>query len=211
MNPLVLSSNSGYVVLQAGAAPLPREAGQILLPLARAAIAGELGIARPTRDDTPWLQQQGACFVTVTEKGNLRGCIGTLRPHRALAEDVRGNAIAAAFRDPRFKPLTSAQIDAISLEISVLSGLEALAFTDEPDALRQLRPGVDGVVLEYGHHSSTFLPQVWESFREPSEFLAHLKQKAGLPPDLWDREMKLMRYTVQKWREEEGKRATGDT
>ena len=204
MNPVVLTSNTGYVVLQAGTAPLPQEAGQVLLPLARAAIAGELGIARAARDDTPWLRQQGACFVTVTESGNLRGCIGTLRPHRALAEDVRGNAIAAAFRDPRFKPLTPAELDAVSLEISVLSALEALAFSGEQDALRQLRPGIDGVVLEYGHHSSTFLPQVWESFKEPSDFLAHLKQKAGLPPDLWDREMKLMRYTVQKWREEQG-------
>ena len=204
MNPIVLTSNTGYVVLQAGAAPLPQEAGQILLPLARAAIAGQLGIARTAREDTPWLRQQGACFITVTQNGNLRGCIGTLRPHRALAEDVRGNAIAAAFRDPRFKPLAAAELDAIALEISVLSALEPLAFASEQDALRQLRPGIDGIVLEYGHHSSTFLPQVWESFKEPSDFLAHLKQKAGLPPDLWDREMKLMRYTVQKWREEQG-------
>ena len=204
MNPVVLTSNTGYVVLQAGAAPLPREAGQVLLPLARAAIAGELGIARTARDDMPWLRLQGACFITVTEAGNLRGCIGTLRPHRALAEDVRSNAVAAAFRDPRFKPLTTAELDAISLEISVLSALEALACSGEQDALRQLRPGIDGVVLEYGHHSSTFLPQVWESFKEPADFLAHLKQKAGLPPDLWGPEMKLMRYTVQKWREEQG-------
>jgi AmmeMemoRadiSam system protein A len=204
VNPIVHTSNTGYVVLQAGAAPLPREAGQVLLPLARAAIAGELGIARTARDDMPWLRQQGACFITVTEAGNLRGCIGTLRPHRALAEDVRSNAVAAAFRDPRFKPLTTAELDAISLEISVLSALEALACSGEQDALRQLRPGIDGVVLEYGHHSSTFLPQVWESFKEPADFLAHLKQKAGLPPDLWGPEMKLMRYTVQKWREGQG-------
>jgi AmmeMemoRadiSam system protein A len=200
----VVTAHSGYVVLQAGAAPLPQEAGQVLLPLARAAIAAELGIERPASHDIPWLRQQGACFITVTQKGSLRGCIGTLRPHRALAEDVRGNAIAAAFRDPRFKPLAAAELDVISLEISVLSALEALACASEQDALRQLRPGVDGVVLEYGHHSSTFLPQVWDSFREPAEFLAHLKQKAGLPPDLWDGGMKLMRYTVQKWREEQG-------
>jgi len=173
----------------------------VLLPLARAAIASELGIARHAHDDPPWLKQQGACFITVTESGKLRGCIGTLRPHRALADDVRGNAVAAAFRDPRFKPLTVAEFGAISLEISVLSALQSLAFSDEEDVLKQLRAGIDGVVFEYGHHSSTFLPQVWESFKEPREFLAQLKYKAGLPPDFWDREVRLARYTVAKWRE----------
>jgi len=205
MNPIVVPSSSGYVVLKADDPSLPREAGQVLLPLARAAIAGELGIARATPDELPWLRRQGASFITLTEGGRLRGCIGTLRPHRALGEDVRGNAVAAAFRDPRFKPLTAGELDAVSLEVSVLSTLETLAFSDEQDALRQLRPGIDGIVLEYGHHSSTFLPQVWESFREPADFVAHLKQKAGLPPDLWDGNMKLMRYTVTKWREEERK------
>ena len=203
MNPVVLSTNSGYVVLDGSPAPLPREAGEVLLPLARAAIAGELGIARPVRDDLPWLKQHGACFVTVTDVGKLRGCIGTLRPHRALGDDVRGNAVAAAFRDPRFRPLSSAEFGSIALEISVLSPLQPLAFSDEHDALAQLRPGIDGVVLEYGYHSSTFLPQVWESFGDPAEFVAQLKRKAGLPPDLWDANMKLMRYTVAKWREEE--------
>ncbi len=76
-----------------------------------------------------------------------------------------------------------------------------MSFSDEPDALSQLRAGVDGLVFEYGHHTSTFLPQVWENFREPSEFLAHLKYKAGLPPDFWDSTVRLSRYTVHKWRE----------
>ena len=205
MNPVVLTANSGYVVLETGAAPWPREAGKVLLPLARAAIAGELGIAGAAHDDLPWLKQQGACFVTLTDAGKLRGCIGTLRPHRALGEDVRGNAIAAAFRDPRFKPLSSVEFASISLEVSVLSPLQALDFSDERAALAQLRPGIDGVVLEYGHHSSTFLPQVWDSFKDPAEFVAQLKRKAGLPPDLWDRDMKLMRYTVDKWHEQEEK------
>ena len=206
MNPIVLTSNTGDVVLDTATGPLPREAGEVLLPLARSAIAGELGIGDAARDDLPWLKQQGACFVTLTEAGKLRGCIGTLRPHRALGEDVRGNAVAAAFRDPRFKPLIAADFPAIALEVSVLSPLQALAFSDERDALAQLRPGIDGVVLEYGHHSSTFLPQVWESFKDPGEFVAQLKRKAGLPPDLWDRGMKLMRYTVEKWHEEEARR-----
>jgi len=199
--PIVLPAASGYVVLQKGVESLPRDAGSVLLPIARAAIANELGIARSAPEDEPWLKQHGASFITVTEAGKLRGCIGTLRPHRALAEDVRNNAVAAAFRDPRFRPLTAPEFGAVSLEISVLSALEAIAFTDERDALSQLRAGIDGVIFEYGHHSSTFLPQVWESFSEPADFLAQLKYKAGLPPDFWDDAVKLMRYTVAKWRE----------
>ena len=180
---------------------LPQDAGGTLLPLARAAIAHELGVSPPATADAPWLTRPGACFITLMHGDRLRGCIGTLHAHRALAEDVTENAVAAAFRDPRFKPLTAIEFEATAVEISVLSPLEPLAFADEQDALNQLRAGIDGLIFHYGHHSSTFLPQVWENFREPSEFLAHLKYKAGLPPDFWDPEVKLSRYTVLKWRE----------
>ncbi len=183
------------------AAP-PADGGSVLLPLARAAIARELGRAHPAGEDAPWLREQGACFITLTHSGKLRGCIGTLRAHRALGDDVKANAVAAAFHDPRFKPLAIEEFDAISVEVSVLSALEPMTFIDEQDAVRQLRAGIDGVVFQYGHHSGTFLPQVWESYLHPAEFLGHLKYKAGLPPDFWDREVKLSRYTVVKWREE---------
>ena len=182
-------------------APYPPDAGRVLLPLARSAIAARLGLGPSAQDDRPWLQQQGACFITVMRDDKLRGCIGTLRAHRALAEDVKANAVAAAFRDPRFAPVDAGELAAIALEISVLSALEAICFADELDALKQLRAGVDGVVFEYGHHTGTFLPQVWEDIKEPADFLAHLKYKAGLPPDFWDKDVKLSRYTVHKWRE----------
>jgi uncharacterized protein len=198
-----VAAAAGHAPLPDGMEQLPPDAGQVLLPLARAAIAAELGIERRARDDASWLKQHAACFITLTQSKKLRGCIGTLRPHRSLGEDVRANAIAAAFRDPRFKPLSAAEFEGISLEISVLSALEPLFFSDEHDALRQLRAGIDGVVFEYGHHSSTFLPQVWETMKDSIEFLAHLKYKAGLPPDFWDREVKLARYTATKWREED--------
>ena len=201
--PIVLPSGSGYVVLVGGGA-LPQDAGRVLLPLARAAIASQLGLNRAAREDLPWLREQGACFITLMQGDTLRGCIGTLRAHRALADDVKANAAAAAFRDPRFPPLAAAEFGAVALEISVLSALVPMTCADEPDALKQLRAGVDGVVLEYGHHSSTFLPQVWDNFREPAEFLAHLKYKAGLPPDFWDPGLKLSRYSVSKWREQQG-------
>lgn len=179
----------------------PQNAGTILLTLARAAIALKLGKAHATPAEADWLRVQGACFITLTHGGKLRGCIGTLRAHRTLADDVTANAEAAAFRDPRFPPLTATEFETVAVEISLLSALEPLAFSGEDEALAQLRAGRDGVVFEYGHHSSTFLPQVWEELREPAEFMAHLKYKAGLPPDFWDSEVRLMRYTVSKWRE----------
>src|SRR5262245_61761024 len=129
VDPIVLPSASGYVVLQKAAEPLPHDAGSVLLVLARASIARELGVTLAAADDLPWLAGQGACFITVTHNGNLRGCIGTLRPHRALRDDVKANAVAAAFRDPRFKPLTLDEYGGIAVEISVLSGLDPLQFT----------------------------------------------------------------------------------
>ena len=177
--------------------------GEVLLPIARAAIARELGFERNAPEDEAWLREPGATFVTLTQGEALRGCIGTLQAHRALGEDVRQNAVAAAFRDPRFKPLTATEFDGVEVEVSLLSALESLRFTDERDALQQLRIGVDGVIFQYGHHKSTFLPQVWRDFTEPAEFMAHLKYKAGLPPDFWGPDVKVSRYTVIKWRESE--------
>ena len=180
---------------------LPEEAGGILLPLARAAIAAKVGVEHSAAADAAWLRSTGACFVTLTRDALLRGCSGTLRAARTLLEDVRHNAVAAAFHDPRFKPLTRDEYLGISVEVSVLSPLAPLDFADEPEALAQLRPGIDGLTFEFGHHRSTFLPQVWESYPQPAEFLGRLKIKAGLPPDFWDGEVKLARYLVSKWRE----------
>jgi AmmeMemoRadiSam system protein A len=202
VTPFVFLTGSGHVVLSPSESPaLPDNAGTVLLPLARAAIAGQLGLSHPAAEDAPWLKREGASFITLKREGRLRGCIGTLRAHRILGEDVKANALGAAFRDPRFKPLTTEEYAGLAVEISVLSGLEQLRFADERDALRQLRVGVDGVIFQSGHHHSTFLPQVWEDYKEPAEFLAHLKYKAGLPPDFWDSEVKLARYTVHKWHE----------
>ena len=181
---------------------LPQNAGNILLPLARAAIAAQLGTTHAASDAADWLRETGASFVTLMQQGRLRGCIGTLEAHRTLGEDVKANAVAAAFRDPRFKPLDKHEFDALSVEVSVLSAIESIAFRDEDDALAQLRPEIDGVIFEYGHHRSTFLPQVWEDFRDPRVFLGNLKYKAGLPPDFWDPAVKLSRYTVSKWSEQ---------
>ena len=181
---------------------IPAHAGDVLLPLARAAIAATLGLPAHAREETCWLTQPGASFVTLTKQGELRGCIGTLEAHRALGADVKANAVAAALRDPRFKPLAADEFPAIRVEVSVLSPVQPMSYRDEADALAQLRPGVDGVIIQYGHHRSTFLPQVWEDFRDPRLFIGHLKHKAGLPPDFWDPALIMSRYTVTKWRED---------
>jgi hypothetical protein len=201
VTPFVLLTGSGHFVPAKETAALPGNAGAVLLPLARAAIAGQLGLSQQANEDVPWLKREGASFITLKRDSRLRGCIGTLRAHRTLAEDVKANAVAAAFRDPRFTPLTADEFAGVAVEVSVLTALESLRFADEADALRQLRVGVDGVVLQFGHHTGTFLPHVWEDYKEPADFLAHLKYKAGLPPDFWDTEVKLARYTVHKWRE----------
>ncbi|MCK9389517.1 MAG: AmmeMemoRadiSam system protein B [Sulfuritalea sp.] len=175
--------------------------GPALLVRARNAIAARLD--QPTQAEAahPALALPGATFVTLTQNGDLRGCIGSLEAHRPLDQDVRANAVAAAFRDPRFPPLTLAEFPRTRVEVSLLTTPVPMTFSSEADALRQLRPNVDGIILTAGQHRGTFLPQVWEQLPEPRQFLALLKQKAGLPTDWWSPEVKLQRYEVRKWKE----------
>lgn len=178
--------------------------GEVLISIARNSIASAFDML-PERTDEgfPWLQEQGATFVTLNLHARLRGCIGTLEAHRPLLLDVKANAYAAAFRDPRFSPLTEKEFDHTEVEVSLLSAMQAINFSGEHDALAQLQPGVDGVVFEFGRYRSTFLPQVWEQLPDASLFMTHLKNKAGLHPEFWDDEVKLYRYTVTKWKEKD--------
>ncbi len=183
------------------AQPGESEKGRTLLTMARAEIGAKLGAAPAQPIAATWLREPGATFVTLTRQGELRGCIGTLEAYRPLELDVRENAVTAAFRDPRFLPLSRAEFDDIRVEVSLLSPPQPIAVRDEAAALAALRPHVDGVVFEYGQARSTFLPQVWEQLPDPAEFLAHLKRKAGLPADFWAEQVRLSRYTVNKWQE----------
>ena len=131
--------------------------------------------------------------------GDLRGCIGTVSAFRALAEDVRANAVAAAFRDPRFSPLVHDEFATTSIEVSLLGPCTMIVAADEDAALAQLRPELDGVVFEAGRKRATFLPQVWEQLPDRREFLAALKRKAGVPPTFWDDSVRLSRYSVEKF------------
>ena len=175
--------------------------GQALLTRARNAIAAALDNAQISESDHPALAQPGASFVTLTRNGQLRGCIGSLEAWRPLVEDVCANAQAAAFRDPRFPPLSAAEFNEIRIEVSLLTPARVMPCTDEANALQQMRPGKDGMIFECQGRRSTFLPQVWESLPEARNFLAHLKQKAGFPADFWSPDVRLYRYEVEKWQE----------
>ena len=175
--------------------------GPTLLQLARYAIGSALDIAMPRVPEPDWLAEPGASFVTLTKQGRLQGCIGTLAPYRPLGINVQENAMAAAFHDPRFRPLKRAAFDDIRIEVSLLSPTEPIAFDDEASAIAALRPHIDGVVFEFGRHRGLFLPQVWEELPKPAEFMAHLKNKAGLPMDFWKDGVRLSRFTVSKWKE----------
>ncbi len=180
---------------------LPENAGPALLGLARAAIAEALGQTVASTPAADWLRDPGASFVTLKQRGVLRGCIGSLVAHRPLGEDIRANALAAAFHDPRFPPVSAAEWPGVQVEVSVLSPLERLVVRSEADLITQIQPGRDGLLLRYGAYQGTFLPQVWEELPDPGQFLSQLKRKAGLPSDFWSPELEVYRYHVEKWRE----------
>ena len=175
--------------------------GRALLQLARAGITEALGGAARKPGPDARLDDDGAAFVTLTLNSQLRGCIGSLEACRPLREDVLANAVAAALRDPRFPPLTLAELALVKIEVSLLSPPTPVVVTSEAQAQAAIRPGIDGVIFEHGRHRATFLPQVWSQLPTPREFLAHLKRKAGLPADFWAPDVRLARYTVRKWSE----------
>ena len=188
---------------------LNSEEQTFLLELARSTIVSALNskneeiVNVPAVAVPPGLEMIGASFVTLhTRSGSLRGCIGSLQARRPLVEDVRNNALAAAFEDPRFPSLSARELPDIVIEISVLSVPQPLAYTDVNDLLQKLRPGIDGVVLESGWHRATFLPQVWEQLPSHREFLSNLCYKAGLPADAWrDTNVKISTYQVEEFAE----------
>lgn len=153
------------------------------------------------------LRQLRATFTTLKLDGELRGCIGSIEARKPLAVDVADNAYSSSFADPRFPPLTRAELERLSVSISILSPLEPLRVDSEHDIPGQLRPGVDGLVLEEGErYRSTFLPVVWEALPRPEAFLRQLKLKAGLPGDYWSGTVRISRYTTESI---EGDYATG--
>ena len=180
-----------------------RDLGRALLTIARSAIAARLDLPGDDEPRDPVLAQPAATFVTLRCGGDLRGCIGSLEPVRPLGVDVRENALAAAFRDPRFPPLVAQEFDATSIEVSLLSAAERLDVRSAEELAHRLRPGGDGLILEHDGRRVTYLPQVWDAIPDPRDFVAALKRKAGWPEGFWSPRMNVFRYGVTKWTEPE--------
>lgn len=189
---------------------LTPEQGAALVALARQTLAGHFGDTMESTDsqdrDSLLADQalQACCgtFVTLKINNQLRGCIGSLSATVPIVSGVRENALNAAFHDPRFSSLKKKEMDAVQIEVSVLSEPVPLAYTDADDLMAKLRPGIDGVILKKGHASATFLPQVWEQLPQPEPFLSHLCMKAGLPAGQWrEGDLTVLVYQVQYFEE----------
>jgi len=186
---------------------LSEDEGKYLLGLARETIKNRLfDLEEPRVDwkDTPEIfQKRLGTFVTINIEGNLRGCIGHIIPRETLIEGIKENAINAAFRDPRFPPLTKEEFDRIDIEISILTPPKELSYTDDKDLLKKLRQGIDGLIIKKGSYEATFLPQVWDQLPSKGEFLSHLCLKAGLSADSWKTgKLQVSTYQVQAFEEE---------
>ncbi len=190
-----------------------REEGAYLLKLARLEMETHLGIRRDRQGDSVgeavvdhghvFLEKRGV-FVTLHGKadGKLRGCIGSIGAHRPVEEGIRVNAVNAAFKDPRFSPLVGEELDRVCLEISILTEPEPLAAAGGDALLSQVRPFLDGVILEKDGKGATFLPQVWEQLPEPAAFFSHLCAKAGLDRNAWKKKgLTVSIYQVQSFEE----------
>jgi AmmeMemoRadiSam system protein A len=128
----------------------------------------------------PALTGHRGAFVTLRAAGSLRGCIGTIEGVCPLTEAVLRNARAAACEDPRFAPVSPAELDGLDLEISALTPLVPVASPDD------IVVGRHGVLLSAGGRRAVFLPQVAsEEGWDRTTMLRHLARKAGLPPDAW--------------------------
>lgn len=156
-------------------------------------------LAPDPREYPAALQAERATFVTLQSEDVLRGCIGVLEAIRPLVVDVAHNAFAAAFEDPRFPPLTRAELLRLEIHISILSPAEAMRFSSEADLLGQIRPGIDGLILEDRGRRGTFLTSVWKQLPTPGEFFEHLRRKAGLPAGHWSETLKVSRYTTESF------------
>jgi AmmeMemoRadiSam system protein A len=185
---------------------LTEEEGRCLLSVARQTIHQRL-FSSASQDLTDSeisskFSEKRGTFVTLTIDGGLRGCIGHITPQESLLEGIKVNAINAAFRDPRFRPLSRKEWERVKIEISILTAPKALTYSNAEDLLDKLRPGIDGVIIKKGFHQATFLPQVWEQLPDKKEFLNHLCMKAGLEKDAWKQEkLEVSTYQVQAFEE----------
>lgn len=185
--------------------------GDVLLKLARAAIRERLHIEHPTAADStasilaanPWLNESGACFVTLTEGGRLRGCIGSLAAHRSLGKDIAAHAVDAATRDPRFNPVTAAEYPLLNVEVSVLGEPEPITVNScdadsrgtgsKTATLASLQSGPqtdavkrDGSNVEHPVRSRTELEEVLRPGKDGLILADRRGRSATFLPQVWD-------------------------
>ncbi len=144
------------------------------------------------------LKENRGTFVTLKIDNQLRGCIGHIEAVQELYKDVAENAYSAAFRDPRFPPLSKEEYQNLNISISVLTKPERFVYQNTQELLEYLDKNKPGVILKKGTSQSTFLPQVWEDLKHPEEFLTHLSLKAGLAPDAWRDSVEIYTYTAEE-------------
>jgi AmmeMemoRadiSam system protein A len=166
-----------------------------LLRIARATLreytrTGRIPPGRPHRSS---LLAEAGAFVTLRVGGNLRGCIGTQAEDSPLYRTVQEMAVAAASRDPRFSPVTSEEVEDLTIEVSVLGGRERI------DTAEQIEIGVHGIAVAHDGRRGLLLPQVASENEWDSEtFLARACVKAGLPADHWrNPATEVERFTAQ--------------
>ncbi len=189
---------------------LTEDEGQELVRIARRTLEETLlhgRIYEPDLHRLPEpLRQKGASFVTLTQGGMLRGCIGSVVAHQPLALDVRDNAIKAALADPRFPPMRAEELPYTHIEVSVLTPPRPLTYRTPEELLEKIIPGKHGLVLVHDGHRGLFLPQVWEKLPDKVTFLEQLSLKAGLPAHAWrDPRTRVFTFEVQDFHEKEPK------
>lgn len=173
-----------------------------LLDIAQQSIEHGLATGGPVKVDhavtPPGLEMNGTCFVTLKLAGQLRGCIGNLSGSGSLLDGIASNAYQAAFKDPRFAPVSRKEVDQLEIEVSVLTPMQSLPVKSNAELLGKLRPGIDGLVFMAGDKQATFLPSVWEQLPDAAAFVARLKQKAGLAADFWSDDVRCEVYQAIK-------------
>jgi len=189
---------------------LTNKQGDALLSIARQTIMESLGINGPNINNEKnedilkdkIFQTNSGTFVTLHLNGQLRGCMGNIMASETIKDGVKRNAINAAFHDPRFPGVKKDELKNIDMEISILTKPVPMDYKDGQDLIDNLRVNIDGVILQKGRASATFLPQVWEQLPSPEEFLSHLCLKAGLPQDAWNSPgIEILTYQVQYFNE----------
>ena len=182
--------------------------GHLLLKLARQSILQEFKkenqLESLKEKISSWvLKENRGTFVTLHKSDELRGCIGNIEPVKDIFTGIEDNAKHAAFSDTRFSPLSFEELDDTDIEISILTRPEAIDYNDYHDLIAKLKPFIDGVIIQKGYKSATFLPQVWEQLKSPEVFLTHLCTKAGLLPDAWQTgDLEVLVYQVQLFEEQ---------